>query len=363
MDTPFPFGLPLPTAFYLTIYLSTLMIHIVFMNYVLAGSAYLVSANIFQHQLPTKNPIYSILSDWMPFMLSAAITAGIAPLLFLQILYREQFYTANLLLFYRWMAILPVLILGFYLAYLLQAKFAREWPKWGRVAIAFGVFACLGFVGWSWVENHLLSVQSKDVWAEQYAFGSLIYRTPELIPRLILWFVAAFPTMALVVAWQIWTQNKDQHLNGFQPISGSKRLAAIALAGIVVSTISATIYFAAMSQTARETIFGPVARPYLVLAIIGGAIQTIAWLPQFRAGITRMWLVVATVGLVVNFVGMAVVNEATRLASLDITLLYERHNKSWQVSGLACFLFFLVLNCGLMTYCVRLVRRNCSEAS
>ena len=39
MDTPFPFGLPLPTAFYLTVYVLTLMIHVVFMNYVHAGPA------------------------------------------------------------------------------------------------------------------------------------------------------------------------------------------------------------------------------------------------------------------------------------------------------------------------------------
>ena len=134
MDTLFPFGFPFATAFYLTIYLATLMVHIVFMNYVLAGSAYLAFDTVLQGNGKSENPIAALLRDWMPFMISAAITAGIAPLLFLQILYQQHFYTANLLLFYRWMVILPVMLVGFYLAYLLKSKLVRQWPLVARVA-------------------------------------------------------------------------------------------------------------------------------------------------------------------------------------------------------------------------------------
>ena len=48
-----------------------------------------------------SDPLAAPLRDWLPFVLSAAITAGIAPLLFVQILYQRAFYTANLLLFNR----------------------------------------------------------------------------------------------------------------------------------------------------------------------------------------------------------------------------------------------------------------------
>src|SRR5262245_22520401 len=119
MDTVFPFGFPRATAFYLTLYVATLVIHVVFMNYVLAGSAYLAWFTLAHRRddlaQDARDPLAFPLRDWMPFLLSAAITAGIAPLLFLQILYQRPFYTANLLLFNRWMAILPVLIVAFYL--------------------------------------------------------------------------------------------------------------------------------------------------------------------------------------------------------------------------------------------------------
>ena len=59
METPFPFGLPFPTAFYLTLYLLTLMIHIVFMNYVLAGSAYLAVHTVMHGRADSGSPLAS----------------------------------------------------------------------------------------------------------------------------------------------------------------------------------------------------------------------------------------------------------------------------------------------------------------
>ncbi len=369
MDAPFPFGLPAPTAFYLTFYLATLMVHIVFMNYVLAGSAYLAVASALRggDEVET-NPIYDVLRDWMPFMLSAAITAGIAPLLFLQVLYIEQFYTANLLLFYRWMAILPALILGFYLAYLLKAKRVRRWPLAVRFAVGCGAFACFAFVGWSWVENHLLSLQPKTTWAEQYGSGAMIFRSPELIPRLALWFVAAFPTMALVVGWQLWFRAAKSNGGGDgasgppSAIPGSRRTSAIALAGIALSSVAAGLYFSLLAAPARESIVGTFGLPYAILAAAGGAIQLMAWIAQFvRRSLTRSWLIVATAGLVVNFIGMAVVNEATRLTLLHgggkLAALFARHDEAYRVGGFPVFVLFFVVNAGLIAVCIRLVRK------
>ena len=367
MNEPFPFGLQGPTAFYLVLYLSTLLIHIVFMNYVLAGSAYLAVHSVFRGRTNEESPLAELLRDWMPFMLSAAITAGIAPLLFLQILYQKHFYTANLLLFSRWMAILPVLIAGFYLSYLLKSKLVHRWPLAGRAAVGCGTFACFAFVGWSWVENHLLSVQSQPDWEKEYVADTLLYYHPELLPRLTLWFLAAFPTMALVVGWQLWYRHGRNIDGANQPvpkIAGSRRTAVIAVAGIITSTLAALVYFWMMKPDARDTITGPVAFPYLVMAIVGGVIQLGAWVPQFLAArLSKKWLIVATTGLVINFIGMAVVNEATRLAALDITQLYAKHKQASEVGGFFLFALFLAINTGLMLYCLRLVRHGWKAAS
>ena len=103
MNAIFPIGLPHPTAVYVTLFLLTFVLHQAFMHYVLAGRLYLTWATIRQGRTThlTEQSLAATLRDWMPFLLSAALTAGVAPLLFIQILYQYQVSTANLVLWWR----------------------------------------------------------------------------------------------------------------------------------------------------------------------------------------------------------------------------------------------------------------------
>ncbi len=350
MNSPFPFGFPGPTAFYLTLYLVTFLIHALFMNYVLAGSSVLAVGAVLRRD---TGPISALLRDWLPFMLSMAITAGVAPLLFIQILFREQFYTANLLLFHRWMSILPVLMIGFYLCYLLKSKMVRDWPLIARVAVGCGPFLCFGFVGWSWVENHLLSVQSAETWQRQYEAGTLVFRSAELIPRLALWFVAAFPTLALLLGWQLHVTQKED--DGWERADAARRVAIMGLAGLVLMAIAAGIYVGLMEATSRDAVLGPIAAPYFVVWMIGATAQGAVWALTLKSGrLGTRSLAIATAGLTAAFFGMAVVREATRLGRLDLESLYAKHEQATRVGGFWLFLFFLVVNGAIIAYSVRL---------
>ncbi len=145
MNTLFPFGFPWPTAMYLTLFVVTAAIYMVFMNYVLAGSivlliGYLAPGARRRVEAGTGGParsglglILKIVRDWLPAILGLAITTGIAPLLFLQILYKRQFYTANLLLFNRFMLLLPALIVAYYMLYLIKSHaLAGRWARLAR---------------------------------------------------------------------------------------------------------------------------------------------------------------------------------------------------------------------------------------
>ena len=125
---PFPSDLPLATALYVSFARrSRSSLHVVFMNYVLAGAG-LLARRPLSDRPESKLPgpaRGSACASWLPSALGVAITAGVAPLLFIQICYQEAFFTANLLAFHRWMAIVPVLILAFYMLYVVSSSRVR----------------------------------------------------------------------------------------------------------------------------------------------------------------------------------------------------------------------------------------------
>ncbi len=374
MDSPFPFGFPAPTAFYLALYVATLVVHVLFMSYVLAGTAYLAVRGLFRHG--ADSPLSAVLRDWMPFMLSAAITAGIAPLLFVQILYPHRFYTANVLLFYRWGSIVPVLIVGFYMLYLLKSEHERLRRTGVRLIVGLVAFLCFGFIAWSWTENHLLSVQGLDVWRQEYVSEGVVFHTPELAPRLALWFCGTFPTMALVLAWQLWwlhgpsaaraasrTLGASGTLSGAPSggaiaIPGTRRTAFLALTGLLLSGICAGFYYRALDPEQRAAVAGAAARWYVGLALAGWATQVAGWARQYGAAtMSRPRLLLITGGLVSTILGVAVVRECVRIARIDMAAVLLEHLDAAERSGMPVFAVFLAINAAAIAYCIRLVLR------
>jgi hypothetical protein len=351
MDSPFPSGLPTPTAFYLIFYLFTLALHVVFMNYVLAGTGWLAVAHL-RPRRATASPPVKVLKDWMPLMLSGAITAGVAPLLFVQVLYQRQFYTANLLLFNRWMAILPVLIVGFYALYLLKSGWVARRGGWVLAGVSVVPLVCVAFTGYSWTENHLLSVRDPAYWGEFYGTRAEVYTEPQLVPRLAVWAFGSVPMMAVILGWQLWFQKAD----------GGKTLARVALSGLAAVSAAAAAYYFATDELTRQAFVSPFAMPYFVAACLGLAVQAFGWLWTHRRGrYSAGPLALTAAGAALTTVGMTVCREAIRIAALGgerFEGLFPFHEAAMSKSGLVVFLTFFVLNAGLIGLCVWLVRKN-----
>ena len=383
MDTLFPFGFPLPTAFYLTLFVLTLVVHVIFMNYVLAGSAYLAWVSIFTGGMKQrqKAPTALVLRDWMPFAIGGAITAGVAPLLFVQILYKLPFYTANLLLSHRWMAILPVLIIAFYLTYLLKSRLIGRWAIGVRVLVGLGAFACLAFIAYSWTENHVLILQGRQAWADFYARGAVVHFEPSMIPRLAVLFFGAFPIMALLAGWQLWGANRRTRAAGGgrpappapsdspitlvprltddEAVFESRRLAGISFVGLLAALLCGLWYFAIAGEAVHDQLMTLFALPYFILALAGLVLQAVAWAATWQQGRFRAHLLLlAGAGGFLSILGAAVVREAIRLTSMDITMFYDEHAEAARVGGLVTFLVFAVINGVLIAVCIRTVIRG-----
>jgi hypothetical protein len=357
MEQVFPFGFPTATAFYLTLYIVTALIYVVFKSYVFAGTAYMLYARVRPHREPAGvDPLDSTLRDWMPAMLGLAITAGIGPLLFLQILYKKPFYTANLLMFNRWMAFLPCLIVAYYALYILKShRIEHRWPA-VRLIGALLAFGCVMYAAWAWVENHLLSLD-RAAWVPMYASGSWAYATGETWPRLLAWFCLAFPWLAIVLGWQLhWKAELEK-----TPVDSSttKRLAFLALGGLAATAITTIWYTLGLDPSVRAGSTSRLGLPYAFLAVSGAATEAVVWFFVFKTPtLTTRRLSQATAAAIAMTVGSLVVRETRRLGAVDLETLYPLHEKAFGIGGFGVFLTFFAINALVITACVIIVRRG-----
>jgi hypothetical protein len=361
MNTIFPLGLPAATAFYLVLYLVTFVLHMVFMHYVLAGSTYLAVGRLMGRARCGACGWQTILVDWLPFATGLAITAGVAPLLFVQMLYGREFATANLLLSHRWMAILPVLIVCFYLLYLQKSSWiARRSWAWRPVVAAV---ACTGvlFIAWSWTENHLLMLD-RQAWPGLYEAGALWYESPGVLPRLAIWFFLAFPSLAIELAWQgrllgvplDQPAAPDSIVVGLSPV---RRLALTACAGLAGTVLSALAYWPTISEAAQAAVMGPLAGGWLAVLVGALTVQAAVWIiTAIRDRLTVPLLITATGGWLMGLASLAVVREAVRLAAVDLVTAAESHTAALEIGGLTVFLVFAALNAAAIAWCIHMVR-------
>lgn len=355
----FPFNLEGHLAFYLIVYVLTLVLHAVFMTYVLAGSMYLSWASIFpgRQTVPrAQSPLAKILREWMPFALSAAITAGVAPLLFVQIIYRKQFYTSNLLLGWRWMAVVPVLIVGFYLLYVIKSKMITTWKLRTRLAVVAGVSLCFLFVAFCWTTNHLLAI-SESSWATVYSTGNVIDAAGPLLLRLMTWVSGAFPCMCALAGWQIVYYSRQNDHDAAAYSANVVTLARMSFAGVILSGLFAVGYATTLPGEVRSSLIGSSGGLWLIAIAAGGILQLNGWWKASSetrlSGANNLFI---SAGAMLALTGIAFQREIIRFAYIDATDVLANTKSAANIGGFTLFVLSTIFNIGLMAFCLRLVR-------
>ncbi len=140
---------PLPVAAgwfqflsYLTYFLHLLAVGIMF------GTAVSMALGYFKGKKDDQwMPFAGRMSKILPFTIAFAVNLGVAPLLFLQVLYGNFFYTASIMVGIPWLLIVVVIIIGYYGAYWLVFKnkdHAKPKP-WLSVVVSL-ILAWIGFM-------------------------------------------------------------------------------------------------------------------------------------------------------------------------------------------------------------------------
>ena len=304
----------------LALYVATLALHAVFIGYVVAGTAYALVQSLRR----SDDPLAATVRDRLPFMLGAGITAGVAPLLFVQLMHQQRFYTAQLLLGPRWMAVVPALIVGFYALYL-----AKQSLRFRRLALAVAL-GCFTFVAWSWSELHEL-MQADAAWHEFYAAGKRFFLASAIAPRFVIFAGAMATTFAMVAAWSAADAER-------------KRLAVIALASRAVS-----IGGAFWLWQNGFAIAGPALAWFAVLAA-AVAVELVGWVLMLRAPSERVLALITGAGTSA-IVAAVIVRETPRIAVIEPT-----HELAVNAGGVVVFLVALAVGVAAIAYVIRLAR-------
>lgn len=136
----------------------------------------------------------------LPFFVSVAITQGIVPLLFLQLVYGPLFYTSSIVMALPWLSVIFFILIAYYAYYLFTYRrktLDRQGP-W--VLIAAGLlFLTVAFI----FSNNMTLMLTPERWVELYRSNSygvnLNLEAAQLIPRYLHFVVAAFAITALTI--------------------------------------------------------------------------------------------------------------------------------------------------------------------
>lgn len=179
----------------------TFILHALFMNLALGGTLLAFFAQLASggRAGDPRTILAQRLMGINAYGISLAITTGVAPLLFVQALYQQYFYSATILIGWAWLLFLAMLTLGYYSAYLYKYRGAPARGSGGTGWLAFSsvMFLLIAMVH---VAVNLLHARP-DTWAAVAENPWSVLADPAYVPRLLHFVLAALGFTGLIATW------------------------------------------------------------------------------------------------------------------------------------------------------------------
>ena len=194
-------GLPGPPWLFHVLLVFTFFLHLVFMNLTLGGTLLAVVAHLKSggRREDFRGVLAGRLMAINNYGISLTITTGVAPLLFIQVIYQQYFYTATILLAPVWFAMLGLLTAGYYAAYLYKFRGAPARGSGGGLWLSVSAVMFL-LIAMIHVAVNLIHAQP-EMWGALADGNWSVFSDPTYWPRLLHFVLAGLGFAALVTAW------------------------------------------------------------------------------------------------------------------------------------------------------------------
>lgn len=345
---PSPDSLPAPWGFFYFLLVLTFLLHLILANLVLGGAVIsLVNGLRSKTQPWVKDVVHKI-----PLFTALTVNLGVAPLLFLQVLYGQYIYVSSVLMAVYWLSIFALIIIAYYAAYVHDFKF----ESWGRrrawaAGVAAALFAVVGYL----FTRSLLLMLNPQAWPQYFAhpWGAMMNAGDiSLAPRYLHFFAASLALGGLGVAlWGGW-RKKQGDAQGRDMIDHGLVWYG---AATMVNFIIGALYLATLPQAVLAQVFGndKLAMYFLLVGVIAG-------LASIAAGFARQ-LSLATWGALVSVVLMVLFRYEVRDAYMAPYLKPASLPLATQTGAMLLFILIFLGGLALVAYMLKLLWNNRKE--
>lgn len=327
-------AIPAPWWFLEFLGVLTLLLHFLFVNVALGGTLIVWFSRARATFTASESVFPNLLRRKLPTTLALAINLGVAPLLFFQVLYGHFFYTSSILMAWFWILVIPVLILGYYGAYVHATPGGRR-ERLGALALTITAMALL-YIAFAFENNvsFLLRPEAWQVYFESAAGRHLALADPALWPR-YLHFVTASVAVAGLFGALVQRVRGSRSENTTVDPKGGAGLKVFAYA-TTVQVFIGFWFLVAIPEEVLKYFMG--SNPlYTALLLLGVALALGSILSAFNG---RLWL---TLGFLLPTVGvMVLMRTFLRYAYLERAFRAEDLAVLPQNSVLTLFLVIFV---------------------
>jgi len=147
IPAPVPVPLPAPPWLLEFLLVFTFILHLLAMDFLLGGVIILTVSSFLGGRDSRHDELTRRVSRALPPVMAFTITLGVAPLLFLQLVYGQLFYTSSALMAWYWLAVVFLVLLGYYGVYWYQMKHDELGPKAAWMILVTAILLiCVAFI-------------------------------------------------------------------------------------------------------------------------------------------------------------------------------------------------------------------------
>jgi hypothetical protein len=318
----------------------TFILHLLLMNIMLGTGIISLARHMKKGSKPC--PVCKDISLKLPYKIAFAINFGVAPLLFLQVLYGQFIYVSSILMGVYWLSVVGILMIMYYSAYIYDFKY-DQWPNLRLyfLILMVGLALIIAFL----FSNNMTLMLNPEKWTGYFDNRSgtmLNLSDPTLIPRYLHFVTASIAVGGLFMAitWKFKQDPRaamyiDQGMNWFI-------YATIVQIGVglwFLMSLPREIMFLLMGDSALHT-------GVFLLALLGVTLVLVF-------GIKKMvWP--ATAGLVITVTFMVLMRDLVRNAYLAQYYHPSERTVIPEYAPLFIFLVVFILGLGAVFYMLKL---------